>query len=268
MYRDWLTDYMSPIECPACQGKRLQPSSLAVLVKGISIAQFTALPVARALPTARGWEFTERETPDRRAASPDEIRNRLEFLAAVGLDYLSLDRSAATLSGGEAQRIRLATQIGSKLRGVLYVLDEPSIGLHPRDNRRLLDTLIRLRDMGNTVLVVEHDAETIERADYVIDLGPGRGPAGRRPGGLRPAPGDRRRTRPRSPASTCPGARVEIPPPPRRRRATARSWSCAARASTTSRTSTSSFRWACSSWSPAFPAAANPRWSTTSSTGR
>ena len=108
----------------------------------------------------------------------EEIRNRLEFLVAVGLDYLSLDRSAATLSGGEAQRIRLATQIGSKLRGVLYVLDEPSIGLHPRDNDRLLDTLARLRDLGNTVLVVEHDAETIERADYVIDLGPGAGRLG------------------------------------------------------------------------------------------
>ena len=108
----------------------------------------------------------------------EEIRNRLEFLTAVGLNYLSLARSAATLSGGEAQRIRLATQIGSKLRGVLYVLDEPSIGLHPRDNDRLLDTLTRLRDLGNTVLVVEHDAETIERADYVIDLGPGAGRLG------------------------------------------------------------------------------------------
>jgi excinuclease ABC subunit A len=108
----------------------------------------------------------------------DEIRRRLEFLSAVGLDYLSLERSAATLAGGESQRIRLATQIGSKLRGVLYVLDEPSIGLHPRDNGRLLDTLKQLRDMGNTVLVVEHDAETIERADYVIDLGPGAGRLG------------------------------------------------------------------------------------------
>ena len=108
----------------------------------------------------------------------DEIRNRLEFLVAVGLEYLSLERSAATLSGGEAQRIRLATQIGSKLRGVLYVLDEPSIGLHSRDNDRLLDSLTELRDLGNTVLVVEHDAETIERADYVIDLGPGAGRLG------------------------------------------------------------------------------------------
>ncbi len=112
------------------------------------------------------------------ARAVEEIRNRLDFLVAVGLEYLSLERSAATLSGGEAQRIRLATQIGSRLRGVLYVLDEPSIGLHPRDNDRLLNSLARLRDLGNTVLVVEHDAETIERADYVIDLGPGAGRLG------------------------------------------------------------------------------------------
>jgi excinuclease ABC subunit A len=176
-YREWLTEYMSPSECPACRGKRLRPSSLAVRVKDFSIAEFTALPVARALGTLGNWEFHDRE---RQIAGRvlDEIRRRLEFLSAVGLDYLSLDRSAATISGGEAQRIRLATQIGSKLRGVLYVLDEPSIGLHPRDNGRLLQTLTRLRDLGNTVVVVEHDAETIERADYVIDLGPGAGRLG------------------------------------------------------------------------------------------
>ncbi len=214
VYRDWLTDYMSPVECPTCQGKRLKASSLAVLVKGLSIADFTALPVARALPTVRGWEFNERELQIAGRIA-DEVRARLEFLSAVGLDYLSLERSAATLSGGEAQRIRLATQIGSKLRGVLYVLDEPSIGLHPRDNERLLDTLGRLRDLGNTVLVVEHDAETIERADYVVDLGPGAG----RLGGEMVACG--------SPAEIAgnpssltglylSGAR-EIPPPERRR---------------------------------------------------
>ena len=176
-YREWLMDYMSPAQCPSCGGKRLRPSSLAVQVKGMSIAEFTGLSIARALPAARSWELNERE---RQIAGRvvEEIVNRLEFLAAVGLDYLSLERSAATLSGGEAQRIRLATQIGSRLRGVLYVLDEPSIGLHPRDNERLLDTLGRLRDLGNTVLVVEHDAETIERADYVIDLGPGAGRLG------------------------------------------------------------------------------------------
>jgi excinuclease ABC subunit A len=176
-YREWLTEYMSPAECPACHGKRLRPASLAVRVKNFSIAEFTQMPIARALMTVRNWEFGERETQIA-GRVVDEIRRRLEFLSAVGLDYLSLERSAATLSGGEAQRIRLATQIGSKLRGVLYVLDEPSIGLHPRDNGRLLDTLTHLRDMGNTVLVVEHDAETIERADYVIDLGPGAGRLG------------------------------------------------------------------------------------------
>jgi len=176
-YREWLTDYMSPAQCTACHGRRLRPASLAVRVKNFSIAEFTALPIARALVTVRNWKFSERELQIA-ARVLDEIRRRLEFLSAVGLDYLSLERSAATLAGGEAQRIRLATQIGSKLRGVLYVLDEPSIGLHPRDNNRLLETLAHLRDMGNTVLVVEHDAETIERADYVIDLGPGAGRLG------------------------------------------------------------------------------------------
>jgi excinuclease ABC subunit A len=184
-YREWLTEYMSPRRCEACNGLRLRPASLAVRVKSFSIADFTTMSVARALVTVRNWEFSEREQQIA-GRVVDEIRRRLEFLSAVGLDYLSLDRSAATLSGGEAQRIRLATQIGSKLRGVLYVLDEPSIGLHPRDNTRLLETLARLRDMGNTVLVVEHDAETIERADYVIDLGPGAG----RLGGALVASGD------------------------------------------------------------------------------
>ena len=176
-YREWLMDYMSPTTCPDCLGKRLKPSSLSVRVKGLSIADFTAMSIARALPTARAWKFTDREFKIVGRVM-EEIQNRLQFLANVGLDYLSLERSSATLSGGEAQRIRLATQIGSKLRGVLYVLDEPSIGLHPRDNRKLLDTLHHLRDLGNTVLVVEHDAETIERADYVIDLGPRAGRLG------------------------------------------------------------------------------------------
>jgi excinuclease ABC subunit A len=176
-YREWLTDYMSPSECTACKGQRLRPASLSVRVKNFAISEFTSMPISRALVTVRNWEFNDREQQIAGRVL-DEIRRRLEFLSAVGLDYLSLERSAATLSGGEAQRIRLATQIGSKLRGVLYVLDEPSIGLHPRDNERLLETLAHLRDMGNTVLVVEHDAETIERADYVIDLGPGAGRLG------------------------------------------------------------------------------------------
>ncbi len=171
---------MSPSKCPACEGRRLKPASLAVSVKGVSIAEFTGMSMARALPLVKRWKFTERELKIV-ARVIEEIQNRMTFLADVGLDYLSLDRSSATLSGGEAQRIRLATQIGSKLRGVLYVLDEPSIGLHPRDNSKLLDTLHSLRDLGNTVLVVEHDAETIERADYVIDLGPR---AGRLGGGV------------------------------------------------------------------------------------
>ena len=178
-YREWLMDYMSPALCPSCQGRRLRPSSLAVRVKGAGIAELTEKSIDQALATVKRWALNEREQQIA-ARVIEEIRNRLEFLTAVGLNYLNLARSAATLSGGEAQRIRLATQIGSKLRGVLYVLDEPSIGLHPRDNERLLDTLSRLRDLGNTVLVVEHDAETIERADYVIDLGPGAGRLGGR----------------------------------------------------------------------------------------
>jgi excinuclease ABC subunit A len=176
-YRDLLLEYMSPSECPACAGKRLKPESLAVRVKGVPIGELSAMSVSSALGRLGEWKLSEREGQIA-ARILEEIRHRMEYLAAVGLDYLSLDRGSATLSGGEAQRIRLATQIGSKLRGVLYVLDEPSIGLHPRDNDKLLETLSRLRDLGNTVLVVEHDADTIERADYVIDLGPGAGRLG------------------------------------------------------------------------------------------
>jgi excinuclease ABC subunit A len=176
-YREYMLSYMTPTLCPACKGKRLRPESLAVKVNGLSIADFTALPLARSLPVAKTLKLTERE-----ALVAERIRRevveRLEFLNAVGLGYLSLDRNAATLSGGEGQRIRLATQIGSRLRGVLYVLDEPSIGLHQRDNMRLIQALIRLRDLGNTVLVVEHDEDTIRHADYVLDLGPGAGRLG------------------------------------------------------------------------------------------
>jgi excinuclease ABC subunit A len=178
--REWLMEYMSPIECSACAGKRLKPASLAVRVKSVGISELTGMSIQRALKMVSTWQLNEREAQIA-ARVLDEVRHRLEYLTAVGLDYLSLSRGSATLSGGEAQRIRLATQIGSKLRGVLYVLDEPSIGLHPRDNDRLLATLSRLRDLGNTVLVVEHDADTIMQADYVIDLGPG---AGRLGGGL------------------------------------------------------------------------------------
>jgi len=173
-YKEWLLDYMTGTTCPVCHGRRLRPESLAVKVNGISIADFTALPIGRALDAAKKVQLTAREA-QLAGRILKEVCERLEFLLAVGLGYLSLDRSAATLSGGEGQRIRLATQIGSRLRGVLYVLDEPSIGLHHRDNDRLLKALESLRDLGNTVLVVEHDEETIRRADYVIDLGPGAG---------------------------------------------------------------------------------------------
>jgi excinuclease ABC subunit A len=176
-YREYMMAYMSATPCPTCRGKRLRPESLAVKIGGLSIADFTALPLNRALSAAINLDFTARE-----ALVAERIRHevveRLEFLCAVGLNYLSLNRNAATLSGGEGQRIRLATQIGSRLRGVLYVLDEPSIGLHQRDNNRLIQALERLRDLGNTVLVVEHDEETIRHADYVLDLGPGAGRLG------------------------------------------------------------------------------------------
>jgi excinuclease ABC subunit A len=178
-YREYLTQYMSPTPCVACGQKRLRPESLAVKVGSYSIADFTALSLtdARAAVDAILKALTPRQHAI--AGRPlGEVAERLDFLLAVGLSYLTLDRSAATLSGGEAQRIRLATQIGSRLRGVLYVLDEPSIGLHARDNGRLLGTLETLRDLGNTVLVVEHDEETIRRANFVVDLGPGAGKAG------------------------------------------------------------------------------------------
>ena len=176
-YREYMMNYMSATPCPACRGKRLRPESLAVKIGGMSIADFTALPLNRALSQAIHLKFTEREALVAERIQK-EVVERLEFLCAVGLNYLSLDRSAATLSGGEGQRIRLATQIGSRLRGVLYVLDEPSIGLHQRDNNRLIEALEKLRNLGNTVLVVEHDEDTIRHADYVVDLGPGAGRLG------------------------------------------------------------------------------------------
>jgi excinuclease ABC subunit A len=176
-YREYMMSFMSATPCPVCRGKRLRPESLAVKIGGLSIADFTSLPLNRALSAAINLSFTARE-----ALIAERIRReiveRLEFLCAVGLSYLALDRNAATLSGGEGQRIRLATQIGSRLRGVLYVLDEPSIGLHQRDNLRLIQALEQLRDLGNTVLVVEHDEDTIRHADYVLDLGPGAGRLG------------------------------------------------------------------------------------------
>jgi excinuclease ABC subunit A len=172
--RQRLRDYMSKQPCPTCKGARLRPEVLACTVSGKSIMDLTRLSVRNALVFLRTLDLSEQE---RKIASEviKEIQERLQFLADVGLDYLTLDRESGSLSGGEAQRIRLATQIGSRLVGVLYVLDEPSIGLHYRDNERLINTLKHLRDIGNTVVVVEHDEETIRASDYVIDLGPGAG---------------------------------------------------------------------------------------------
>jgi len=181
-----VTQYMSPSTCATCHGARLRPEALAVTLNEVNIAQFSALPVDQALPwmsavldesNPQSFSLTPRQSV---IAEPivREVRARLQFLIDVGLDYLTLDRAAATLSGGEAQRIRLATQIGSGLSGVLYVLDEPSIGLHPRDHARLMRTITGLRDLGNSVLLVEHDEDTMRAADWIIDIGPGAGEGG------------------------------------------------------------------------------------------
>ena len=168
------SDFLREIPCPACDGARLRPEVLAVTVHSKSIHDVAALSLARAHEFFDGLELTKRESTIA-AQVLREIRARLDFLLAVGLDYLSLERAAGSLSGGEAQRIRLATQIGAGLTGVLYVLDEPSIGLHQRDNRRLIETLLKLRDLGNTLIVVEHDEDTIRSADWLVDIGPGAG---------------------------------------------------------------------------------------------
>ncbi len=175
--REEIEQYMTSAPCPDCKGTRLKPESLSVKVGGRNIAEATALTVRQALEFFSTLRLSEREGLIATQILK-EIRSRLSFMVNVGLDYLSLDRTANTLSGGEAQRIRLATQIGSGLMGVLYVLDEPSVGLHQRDNRRLIDTLSGLRDLGNTILVVEHDEETIRSADWVVDIGPGAGADG------------------------------------------------------------------------------------------
>jgi excinuclease ABC subunit A len=172
-----LEGYRSLRPCAACGGRRLKPESLSVRVKGRTIADYVDLPISEALAVFDGLQLTDREAIIAERILR-EIQDRVRFLHDVGVGYLTLGRSAATLSGGEGQRIRLATQIGANLTGVLYVLDEPSIGLHQRDNRKLLNTLARLRDLGNTVIVVEHDEETIRTADWVIDLGPGAGEHG------------------------------------------------------------------------------------------
>ena len=258
---------MREVPCPECGGARLKPLTLAVTIDGHSIADISDDVDPRGGRGARaGLTLTERDhlIADRVVK---EINARMGFLLDVGLDYLNLDRSAATLAGGEAQRIRLASQIGSGLVGVLYVLDEPSIGLHQRDNRRLIETLERLRDLGNTVLVVEHDEETIKVADHVVDIGPGAGEHG---GdvvyagpvkGLLKSQGVGHRPVPVGQADH-PGARAAAQAGGRvagRARAPAR---------TTSRTSTSSSRWAAWWRSPACRGRASRRWSTTSCCGR
>ena len=172
--KEWLEGYMRQQECGACHGKRLNREALSVFVGGKNIHELSSLSVSEATRFFRGLELTETE---RTIAGQilKEITARLSFMESVGLEYLTLERKAATLSGGEAQRIRLATQIGSSLVGVLYILDEPTIGLHQRDNQRLIDTLMHLRDIGNTLVVVEHDEQTLRTADYIVDLGPGAG---------------------------------------------------------------------------------------------
>lgn len=177
--RQEIETFMSERPCPVCHGKRLRPEALAVKMGGISIEEFTRMTVREELSFLEGLQLSEKEQLIAQQILK-EIRERLGFLINVGLDYLTLDRAAGTLSGGEAQRIRLATQIGSSLTGVLYVLDEPSIGLHQRDNDRLLATLKSLRDLGNTLLVVEHDEDTMRAADHIIDIGPGAGAHGGR----------------------------------------------------------------------------------------
>jgi excinuclease ABC subunit A len=175
--RERLEEFMREVPCRACGGHRLRPETLAVTVGDLNISQLTSLSIRETLTFMREVRLSEREQMIAERLLK-EIRERLQFLVDVGLDYLTLSRASATLAGGEAQRIRLATQIGSGLVGVLYILDEPSIGLHQRDNRRLIDTLVRLRDLGNTLVVVEHDEATIAASDHVVDIGPGAGAAG------------------------------------------------------------------------------------------
>ena len=253
---------MADRPCPECHGARLKPTSLAVTVGERNIHEFTLLSVRESLAFLDGLSLsdTERLIGGRVIK---EIGERLRFLNDVGVGYLSLQRASATLSGGEAQRIRLATQIGSALVGVLYILDEPSIGLHQRDNRRLIDTLLRLRDLGNTVLVVEHDEETMRSPTTSSTWG--RAPASTAATwSPRARPKRSWPTRSRSPATSSPAGAASTCPA-----SGACRWSgspCAARACTTSRTSTSRSPWARSRASPASPARASPRSSTRSST--
>ena len=240
---------MREVPCGACGGARLRPASLAVTIGGQNIYEVGELSIRKASEFLGSLELSER---DRMIAErvEKEVNERLRFLLDVGLDYLSLNRSSATLAGGEAQRIRLASQIGSGLVGVLYVLDEPSIGLHQRDNQRLIDTMVRLRDLGNTVIVVEHDEETIRIADHIVDIGPGAGEHGGEivvEGTLKKVLASEavdhravpQRASARSRCPRCAGSRAT------------RGSRCATRTSTTCSTSTSTSRSGASSPSPA-----------------
>ena len=234
--KDKLEEYMAVIPCKTCGGARLKPEILAVTVGGSNISEVTKLSAKDSMHFFEDLELSERdETIARRVVK--EILERLRFLVDVGLDYLTLERGTASLSGGEAQRIRLATQIGAGLMGVLYILDEPSIGLHQRDNARLIATMERLRDLGNTVIVVEHDEETIRAADFVVDMGPGAGEHGGdivcqgTPADILACP-DSLTAAYLSGRREIPGARPSAVAPARARS------SCVASPSTTSRTST------------------------------
>jgi len=175
--RDWIEKMMSDIPCDVCGGKRLNQEALSVYIDGKNINEFTDFSILHLKEFIDNMNLSDK---DNEIAHPiiKEIKARLDFLINVGLDYLTLSRSSSTLSGGESQRIRLATQIGSRLTGVIYVLDEPSVGLHQRDNRRLIDTLKGMRDLGNTMIVVEHDMEMIASSDLIVDIGPGAGNEG------------------------------------------------------------------------------------------
>jgi excinuclease ABC subunit A len=172
MSRDWYHSFMIESECPKCHGARLNEQALSVRVGDKNITQFTQMSVDKALKWINDLKLDAEKTQIADLVLK-EIKSRLEFLKNVGLDYLTLDRLAGSLSGGESQRIRLATQIGSRLSGVLYVMDEPSIGLHQRDNAKLINTMKSMRDLGNSLIVVEHDEETMLASDYIVDIGPG-----------------------------------------------------------------------------------------------
>ncbi len=238
-----LERYMVARPCPTCAGARLKPEALSVTIDGRNIAEVAQLSVTESLSWAEVLpnRLSERERQIGRQVLK-EIRARLGFLVDVGLDYLTIDRTSSTLSGGEAQRIRLATQIGSSLMGVLYILDEPTIGLHQKDNAKLIATLIRLRDLGNTLIVVEHDEETIRTADWVLDIGPRAGEHGGEV--IASGPLSAVLNEPRSITGAYLRGEMAVPIPRRGARARARRSRSAALASTTSRTSTPLSRWA------------------------